>query len=96
MSRMTTFAFEAKPGQSEALLSFFKKILPGTRSFSGNNGAELSCLSESEFMIITYWQQEQNLELYLSWREKKGDFAILLSFLNQAPEIVTYEVLEGI
>jgi heme-degrading monooxygenase HmoA len=93
---MTTFEFESKEGQSEMLLSFFKKILPETRLFSGNKGTKVSRLSKTKFIIITYWEHENNVEEYLDWREKKGDFSILLSFLIQAPTIVTYEVLKDV
>ena len=95
MTRMITFEFQSKVGQSEDLLSFFKRILPETRTFPGNKSAELSCLSENKFIIITYWQHENNLGEYLDWRDKRGDFAILLSFLVQAPTIVNYEVLQN-
>jgi quinol monooxygenase YgiN len=96
MQKMTTFKFQAKEGQSEALLSFFKKILPATRNFPGNKGAEASRLSENQFIIIAYWELESHLGKYLDWRKESGDFSILLSFLVQAPKIITYDVLEGV
>jgi len=96
MSHMTTFELEAKSDQSAALLSFFKKILPETRTFPGNKGTEVSRLSKGKFIIITYWEQEANLSEYLDWRNKRGDFSVLLSFLVQAPTIVSYEVLKGV
>jgi heme-degrading monooxygenase HmoA len=93
---MTTFELQSKEGQSEKLLSFFKKILPETRNFQCNKGAEISRLSENQFIIITYWEHENNLGEYLDWREKRGDFSTLLSFLIQAPSITTYQVLEDV
>jgi len=93
---MTTFEFQAIEGKSEELLSFFKRIIPETRSFIGNQGAQISRLSMGKFMIIVYWEHEENLNAYLSWRDERGDFAMLLSFLNQAPTIITYEVLEDV
>jgi quinol monooxygenase YgiN len=96
MSKMTTFEFQSKKGQSEALVSFFKKIIPETRTFSGNKRTELSRLSEDKFIIIANWEQAGDLEKYLNWREERGDFTILLSFLVQAPNIVTHDVLDGI
>jgi len=93
---MTIFEFESKDGQSEALLAFFKKILPETRSFPGNKSTEVSRLSESKFIILAYWEHKDNLAEYLDWREKRGDFSVLLGFLNEAPNIVSYDVLEGV
>jgi hypothetical protein len=95
MSYMATFELESKNEQSVALLSFFRRILPETRTFSGNQKTELSRLSETKFIIITYWEHENNLGEYLDWRDKRGDFSVLLSFLVQAPTIVSYEVLAG-
>lgn len=96
MSYITIFKFQAKEGQSDALVSFFKRILPETRNCTGNQNTELSRLSEHEFMITAHWEREENLGEYLNWREEKGDFAILLSFLTQAPNIENHEVLEGV
>ena len=96
MTALTTFEFKAKEGQGGDLLTFFKRILPETRSFQGNKGAQASRLSNDEFIITVYWESEDDLVKYLDWREKRGDFSILLSFLIQAPKIVTYEVLEDI
>jgi len=96
MHKMTTFEFQAKEGQSEELLSFLKRIIPETRRFKGNKGAEVSRLFEGKFIIIVYWEHEDNLSDYLSWRGERGDFKMLLSFLIQAPTIITYEVLEEV
>lgn len=91
MQKMTTFEFQAKPGESENLLAFFKRILPETREFPGNKGAQVFRRSEYEFMICVYWKSERDLEKYLEWREERGDFAMLLSFLEIAPNITIYQ-----
>jgi len=96
MQALTTFEFQAIEGKSEELLFFFKRILPETRSFAGNKGAEASRLSKNQFMIIAYWGHKDNLGEYLNWREQRGDYSMLLSFLTQAPTVITYEVLGGI
>ncbi|WP_227992732.1 putative quinol monooxygenase [Shewanella sp. YLB-07] len=96
MTKMTIFEIQSKEGMSEKLVSFFKSILPGTRDFPGNKGTEFSRLSDNKFIIVTYWQHESDLGHYLNWRENTGEFSLLLSFLIQAPNIVTYEALEDI
>jgi hypothetical protein len=96
MQKMTTFELQAVEGKSAALLSFLKRIIPETRCFKGNSGAKASRLSENEFIIIVYWEHKKNLSDYLSWREERGDFAMLLNLLDHPPTIITYEVLEDV
>jgi quinol monooxygenase YgiN len=96
MTTLTTFEFKAKEGQGNDLLAFFKRILPETRKFQGSKGAQASRLTNDEFIITAYWENESNLGEYLAWREKRGDFSVLLSFLIQAPNIITYTVLEDV
>ena len=95
MSKMVKFEFEAKAGKSEELSAHFIKILPGTRNFVGNIDAEAARLSanSNKYIIITHWEHSDDLDKYLSWRQESGDFAKLLTFLIQAPDIQTYEVL---
>ena len=96
MTTLTIFEFKAKEGLGDDLLTFFKRILPETRSFQGSKGSQASRLSNDEFIITACWECESNLEEYLDWRENRGDFSVLLSFLIQAPKITTYEVLEDV
>jgi len=96
MTTLTIFEFEARKGQGDELLTFFKRILPETRRFQGSKGAQASRLSDDKFIITAYWDNESDLGDYLSWREEQGDFSMLLNFLVQAPAITSYDMLDSV
>jgi len=96
MAFISLFEFKTKPGEAQNFVLFLKRILPETREFAGNLGVTAAALGEEQFMVSVEWSELGALERYLNWREERGDFSQLLTFLEHEPKITTYQKLDNI
>ena len=97
MSIMVKFELCAQNAKEKEINQFFERILQGTRDFSGNEGAKISCLPEdsSKLVLVEYWKTKEDFDKYLNWRKEIGDFATLGSMLAIEPDIQSFEVLDN-
>lgn len=96
MTQMIIFEFRPQDGMLEKLIEFFDIALPDTRRFPGNQGATAArqTWDEYQLVIITYWANESDMEKFIAWRKKEGDYAKLRTLLDGKPLIRTYDVLD--
>lgn len=93
MTFISLFEFKTKPDEAQNFVLFLKRILPETRAFTGSLGVTAATLGEKQFMVTVEWSELDAIERYLNWREERGDFFELLTFLEQEPKITTYQKL---
>lgn len=97
MKIMVKFELKAQRDKLEEINTFFKNILPDTRTYEGCEGVFLSSSEEdkNEFVLIEYWQSEIHFDKYLNWRKETGDFDTLGSLLSESLDIKTFTQIEA-
>ena len=73
-----------KSGCSEKLKIWFREILPDTRSYEGCISVRViqNQRDPNRMMLIGQWTSREKWEKYISWRQERGDIAILESFVE--------------
>ena len=96
MSIVVFVNFTAKNDSIDELKSYFKKILPDTRSYEGCEGVDLYENSESttKFTIQAKWSSKEAQQKYMAWRMETGEFDNLSTMISGPPTIDYYNIVD--
>lgn len=96
MSIVVFVNFTAKNDSIDELKSYFKKILPDTRSYEGCEGVHLYENSESttKFTIQAKWSSKEAQQKYMAWRMETGEFDNLSTMISGPPTIDYYNIVD--
>jgi quinol monooxygenase YgiN len=89
---LVKFELIAKLENIESLKTFFETILPGTKNYDGNLGADYYVSQESpeRTLLIEKWRSNHDFDSYINWRKEIGDFETLLSLVAEEPKLSFY------
>lgn len=96
MSIVVIVNFTAKEESIEDLKSYFKKILPDTRSYEGCEGVQLyqDMDSPTKFTIQAKWTSKEAQQKYISWRMESGEFEKLGSMITDSFSMDYYDIID--
>ena len=88
---------KAKPGTGDALVAFFRSILPETRAYEGCTGVETLQNSDDadDVVLVEDWETREQYENYLAWQREGGTSARLLEALAEPPTIRHFDVTDA-
>ena len=96
MSIVVIVNFTAKDESLEELKSYFKKILPDTRSYEGCEGVHLYENSESptKLTIQAKWSSKEAQQKYMAWRMETGELDKLSTMISGPLTMDYYNILD--
>ena len=96
MSVIVLVNLSIKEESLEKFKTFFKEIIPDTRSYEGCQGIQLYQNKESptKFTIHAKWDSEEAQKKYMAWRMETGSFDKLQPMLSEPFSIQFYDILD--
>lgn len=90
-----TLRLTAKDG--EAFARHVLKVIPVTRIASGCRYSHTYRDQQrpNEFLLVQGWDSIEQQRGYIGWREKTGDLATFLGFLNGPPTIEVFSMFDA-
>ncbi len=88
---------KVKSDQIENMRSYMKEILPGTRSFEGNEGIDIYFdIEEKDVMVLVEkWETPDHYHKYHEWRVSTGVIDKLRSMLAGRPSRRFLEIVDA-
>ena len=80
----------------DELKTYFKEILPDTRSFEGCQEVQLYQNKESptKMTIHSKWTSDEAQKKYMSWRIDTGSLDKIIPMLSDHPNLEFYDIID--
>jgi quinol monooxygenase YgiN len=92
MATIITLEVPAKPGQGDALVAAFNKILPETRAYKGCQSVSVLQRADDtdNILLIEHWDTSEDHDAYSQWRRGSGTLGEIMELAAGRPVTTEY------
>lgn len=92
MATIITIEVPAKPGQGDAFVAAFNKILPVTRGYKGCQSVTILQRADDKdsILLVEHWDSEEDHNAYKVWRRDSGTLGEILELAAGPPVSTVY------
>jgi quinol monooxygenase YgiN len=92
MATIITLEVPAKPGQGDALVAAFNKILPETRDYKGCQSVTVLQGTENpdSIVLIEHWDSSEDHDAYSQWRRGSDTLGEIMELAAGRPVTTEY------